>query len=543
MHEGGKIEQLNKHPLKNRDDLSMAYTPGVARVCRAIHEDPELAFRYTLKRNYVAVVSDGSAVLGLGDIGPRAAMPVMEGKAMLLKEFGGVDAFPICLDTKDPDEIVATVKAIAPGFGGINLEDISSPRCFEIEDRLKEELDIPVFHDDQHGTAVVVMAALFNGLKITGKRLEDLHVAMVGLGAAGIAVTRMLLQVGVREIIGCDTHGAIYVGRDDWDEMHPLKRWYAEQTNSERRSGGPGDVVDGADLFIGLSGPGVIEAHELSRMNDDAMVFAMANPEPEVMPEEAAQYARIVATGRSDYPNQINNVLCFPGLVPRRAGRPRRGDHRGDEAGGRVRDRRGDLPLGAVRGLHHPERVRPPGGGGRRGGGRRTRPAAPASRARARCSRRPHPRASARQPAPERRSAGRLAARLAARAAAPRTPAARCARGSRRSAPATCRRCRRSRSGPTTLLKFVVSNSSSTTLLALGGPVAGAVERVEHQRHRRVPVRGQRVRPLAELTGVVAHEAAPGGRQLTRVLRDRGDVGAPLGIPEPLVERRHEQVL
>ena len=209
MHEGGKIEQLNKHPLKNRDDLSMAYTPGVARVCLAIHEDPELAFRYTLKRNYVAVVSDGSAVLGLGDIGPRAAMPVMEGKAMLLKEFGGVDAFPICLDTKDPDEIVATVKAIAPGFGGINLEDISSPRCFEIEDRLKDELDIPVFHDDQHGTGVVVMAALFNGLKITGKRLEDLHVAMVGLGAAGIAVTRMLLQVGVGQIIGCDTNGAI----------------------------------------------------------------------------------------------------------------------------------------------------------------------------------------------------------------------------------------------------------------------------------------------------------------------------------------------
>ena len=197
MHEGGKIAQLNKHPLKTRDDLSMAYTPGVARVCRAIHDDPELAFRYTIKRNYVAVVTDGSAVLGLGDIGPRAAMPVMEGKAMLLKEFGGVDAFPICLDTKDPDEIVATVKAIAPGFGGINLEDISSPRCFEIEDRLKEELDIPVFHDDQHGTAVVVMAALFNALKITGKRLEDLQVAMVGLGAAGIAVTRMLLQVGV----------------------------------------------------------------------------------------------------------------------------------------------------------------------------------------------------------------------------------------------------------------------------------------------------------------------------------------------------------
>jgi malate dehydrogenase (oxaloacetate-decarboxylating) len=241
-------------------------------------------------------------------------MPVMEGKAMLLKEFGGVDAFPICLDTKDVDEIVATVKAIAPGFGGINLEDISSPRCFEVEDRLKEALDIPVFHDDQHGTAVVVMAALFNALKITGRRLEELQVAMVGLGAAGIAVTRMLLQVGVGEIIGCDTQGAIYVGRDDWEEMHPLKRWYAENTNSERRRGEPADVLEGADLFIGLSGPGVVEAADLDRMNDDAMVFAMANPEPEVVPEEAAEHVRILATGRSDYPNQINNVLCFPGL-------------------------------------------------------------------------------------------------------------------------------------------------------------------------------------------------------------------------------------
>jgi malate dehydrogenase (oxaloacetate-decarboxylating) len=314
MHEGGKISQLNKHPLTSRDDLSMAYTPGVARVCQAIDEDPELAFRYTIKRNYVAVVTDGSAVLGLGDIGPLAAMPVMEGKAMLLKEFANVDAFPICLDTKDPDEIVAAVKAIAPGFGGINLEDISSPRCFEIEERLKEELAIPVFHDDQHGTAVVVMAALFNGLKVTGKRLEDLHIAMVGLGAAGIAVTRMLLQVGVADIIGCDRRGAIFVGRDDWDEMHPLKRWYAEHTNRDRLDGGPADVLEGADLFIGLSGPGVIQASDLARMNDDAMVFAMANPQPEVSPEEAAQHVRILATGRSDYPNQINNVLCFPGL-------------------------------------------------------------------------------------------------------------------------------------------------------------------------------------------------------------------------------------
>src|SRR3954453_15128004 len=314
MHVGGKIEQRNKHPLKTRDDLSMAYTPGVARVCLAIADDPDLAYDYTIKRNFVAVVSDGSAVLGLGDIGPRAAMPVMEGKAMLLKEFGGVDGFPICLDTRDPDEIVQAEKLIAPGFGGINLEDISSPRCFEIEDRLKAELDIPVFHDDQHGTAVVVMAALFNALKVVDKRLEDLHVAMVGLGAAGIAVTRMLLQVGVGQIIGCDTRGAIYVGRDDWDEMHPLKRWYAENTNPDRRRGGPADVLEGADLFVGLSGPGVVEASDLDRMNSDAMVFAMANPEPEVMPEEAAQHARIIPPGRSDYANQINNVLCFPGL-------------------------------------------------------------------------------------------------------------------------------------------------------------------------------------------------------------------------------------
>ncbi|MEX0992456.1 MAG: NAD-dependent malic enzyme [Solirubrobacterales bacterium] len=314
LHFGGKIEQLNKAPLKTRDDLSMAYTPGVARVCSAIQDDRELTFKYTIKRNYVAVVSDGSAVLGLGDIGPEAALPVMEGKAMLLKEFGGVDAFPICLDTKDPDEIVAAVRAIAPAFGGVNLEDISSPRCFEIEDRLKDELDIPVFHDDQHGTAVVVMAALFNALKITGKRLRDLRVAMVGLGAAGIAVTRMLLQVGVSEIIGCDTRGIIYVGRDDWEDMHPLKRWYAENTNSEKRTGKPADALEGADLFIGVSGPGVIAAPDLSRMNSDAMVFAMANPLPEVMPEEAAKYVRIIATGRSDYPNQINNVLCFPGI-------------------------------------------------------------------------------------------------------------------------------------------------------------------------------------------------------------------------------------
>jgi malate dehydrogenase (oxaloacetate-decarboxylating) len=314
LHLGGKITQRNKHRLETRDDLSMAYTPGVARVCMAIHEDPEKAFRYTIKSNYVAVVTDGTAVLGLGDIGPEAALPVMEGKAMLFKEFADVNAFPICLDTTDTDEIVATVRAIAPVFGGINLEDISSPRCFEIEDRLKEELDIPVFHDDQHGTAIVVMAGLFNALKLTGKRIEDLRVGMVGLGAAGIAVTRMLLRVGVAEIIGCDTHGLIHTERDDWGEMHPLKRWYAENTNFAKRSGGPEDVLDDADLFIGLSGARVIRAEALERMRPDAMVFAMANPEPEVMPEDAAPFVRLVASGRSDYPNQINNVLAFPGV-------------------------------------------------------------------------------------------------------------------------------------------------------------------------------------------------------------------------------------
>ncbi len=316
LHMGGKIEQRNKQPLRTRDDLSMAYTPGVARVCTAIHEDPDKAFQYTIKRNTVAVVSDGTAVLGLGDIGPRAAMPVMEGKAMLFKEFAGVDAFPICLDTKDPDEIVAAVRAIAPGFGGINLEDISAPRCFEIEDRLKAELDIPVFHDDQHGTAVVVLAALLNAAKLTGRRLEDVRALVVGLGAAGVAVTRILLEAGVREIVGCDSRGALHVERADYRDgsMNPVKRWFSESTNPENRTGGPAEMVEGADLFIGLSGARVMPPEALGRMNRDAMIFAMANPNPEVSPEEAAPYARIVATGRSDYPNQINNVLCFPGV-------------------------------------------------------------------------------------------------------------------------------------------------------------------------------------------------------------------------------------
>jgi malate dehydrogenase (oxaloacetate-decarboxylating) len=278
MHKKGKIEQHNKYPLKTRDDLSMAYTPGVARVCEYIAEDKTKAFDFTIKANTVAVVSDGSAVLGLGDIGPEAAMPVMEGKAMLFKEFAQVDAFPICLATNDPEEIIQTVKLLAPTFGGINLEDISAPRCFEIEDRLKDELDIPVFHDDQHGTAVVVTAALFNSLKIVGKPIESLRVLMLGLGAAGIACTKMMQASGITDIIGCDRQGAISTDRFDYVDggMSPVKRWYAENSNPEKLSGGPNEVIEGCDLFIGLSG--------------------------------------IMATGRSDYPNQINNVLCFPGI-------------------------------------------------------------------------------------------------------------------------------------------------------------------------------------------------------------------------------------
>ena len=316
MHRGGKIELHNKYPLKTRDDLSMAYTPGVARVCTEIAGDRSKAFEFTIKKNTVAVVTDGTAVLGLGDIGPEASMPVMEGKAMLFKEFAGVDAFPIALDTRDPDEIVDAVRLIAPGFGGINLEDISAPRCFEIEDRLRDILDIPVFHDDQHGTAIVVMAALFNSLKIIGKPIESLRVVMLGLGAAGIACTKMMVAAGVTDIVGCDRRGAISTVREDYeaDEMPPIKRWFAETTNPEKLVGGPNDVLEGADLFIGLSGPGLVNASALAGMNRDAIVFAMANPTPEVMPEEAEPHVRIMATGRSDYPNQINNVLAFPGV-------------------------------------------------------------------------------------------------------------------------------------------------------------------------------------------------------------------------------------
>ena len=316
LHRGGKLYTGLKSAIKTRDDLSMAYTPGVGRVCMAINEDPEKAFQYTIRANTVAVVSDGSAVLGLGDIGPQAAMPVMEGKSMLFKEFADVDAFPICLDTKDPDEIVQTVKLIAPTFGGINLEDISSPRCFEIENRLVEDLDIPVFHDDQHGTAIVVLAALLNSCRLTGRRLEDLAVVIVGAGAAGVAVAKILMNSGVHSIVACDRHGAIHSGRPDYEDgsMNAPKTWLAEHTNQDRRGGSPAEVLEGADLFVGLSGPGIIDAGDLRRMNPDPFVFAMANPTPEINPEEAAPYVRVMATGRSDYPNQINNVLAFPGI-------------------------------------------------------------------------------------------------------------------------------------------------------------------------------------------------------------------------------------
>ena len=316
VHRRGKIHTGLSVPVKTRDDLSMAYTPGVARVCTAIADNPNKAFKYTIRANTVAVVSDGTAVLGLGDIGPQASLPVMEGKAMLFKEFADVDAFPIVLDTKDTDEIVETVRLIAPTFGGINLEDISSPRCFEIEQRLVEDLDIPVFHDDQHGTAIVTLAALINACRLTGRRIEDLCACMVGAGAAGVAVAKILIGAGIKSIVACDRHGAIHRDRDDYGggAMNAPKAWLAENTNPEGRSGTPREVLEGCDLFIGLSGPGIIDAKDLDRMNPDRFVFAMANPNPEVRPEEAAPYVRVMATGRSDYPNQINNVLAFPGV-------------------------------------------------------------------------------------------------------------------------------------------------------------------------------------------------------------------------------------
>jgi malate dehydrogenase (oxaloacetate-decarboxylating) len=311
LHLGGKIEIVPRSPVKTRDDLSMAYTPGVARVCRAIADDPQKVWTLTTKQHMVAVVTDGSAVLGLGDIGPEAALPVMEGKAMLFKEFGGLNAFPICLDARDPDEIIAIVKAIAPGFGGINLEDIAAPRCFEIERRLRDELDIPVFHDDQHGTAIVVLAALLNALRVVGKRLEDVKIVTTGCGAAGTAVTKILLAAGARTIVGCDEHGALYDGRPD---LNDAKREYAQLTNPAGERGPADEVLAGADVFIGLSVPGAVTRVGIGRMMHDSIVFALANPRSEVEPEEIEDLAAVIATGRSDYPNQINNVLAFPGV-------------------------------------------------------------------------------------------------------------------------------------------------------------------------------------------------------------------------------------
>src|SRR4051794_17466058 len=311
MHKGGKIEIVGKVAIKTRDDLSMAYTPGVARVSSAIHDDPESAWTLTIKGNTIAVVSDGTAVLGLGDIGPEAAMPVMEGNAMLFKELAGVDAFPLCLNTTDVDEIVRIVEGVAPTFGGINLEDIAAPRCFEIERRLKESLDIPVFHDDQHGTAVVALAALLNALKVVGKQAQDVHVVMVGAGAAGLACAKIILENGVSDLIVCDIGGTLHPGRTD---LTPELAAMGARTNQRGLVGSADDALKGADVVIGVSAPGAFTAGGVRTMATDAIVFAMANPTPEVQPEAVWNDVAIMATGRSDYPNQINNVLAFPGI-------------------------------------------------------------------------------------------------------------------------------------------------------------------------------------------------------------------------------------
>jgi malate dehydrogenase (oxaloacetate-decarboxylating) len=311
MHLGGKIEIRSKAPLATSDDLSMAYTPGVAAVCLAIAANPAEVYRYTIKRNSVAVVTDGSAVLGLGNIGPQAALPVMEGKAMLFKEFAGIDALPVCLSVGSTGELIRAVEQLAPVFGGINLEDIAAPRCFEVEARLKETLDIPVFHDDQHGTAVVVLAALRNALQLVGKRMDEVGVVISGVGAAGVAIAKILLEAGVPHVIGVDRAGAVYDGRENLNES---KQWFAEHTNRAGRTGTLHEVIAGADVFIGVSAPGLLSRDDVRAMADEPIVFALANPDPEITPAEAEGVAAVMATGRSDYPNQINNVLCFPGI-------------------------------------------------------------------------------------------------------------------------------------------------------------------------------------------------------------------------------------
>ncbi len=312
LHLGGKIEMRSKLAVNTRDDMSKAYTPGVGRVCMAIHDDPEAVWSLTGKGHSVAVVSDGSAVLGLGNIGAAASLPVMEGKALLFKEFGGVDAWPVVVDTQDTEEIISIVKAIAPGFGGINLEDISAPRCFEIEERLKKELDIPVFHDDQHGTAVVVLAGLINALRLVKKQPRDLKVVVAGVGASGTACTKILHSYGVKNIIGFDRQGALSENRDYGDNA--MKQWYADNTNPDGFTGSLEEGLKDADVFLGLAGPGLVTPEQIATMTDDAIVFALSNPDPEIWPEDVPENVRIMATGRTDYPNQVNNSLCFPGL-------------------------------------------------------------------------------------------------------------------------------------------------------------------------------------------------------------------------------------
>lgn len=314
LHEqwNGKLETISKTPVKSREDLSLAYTPGVAEPCKVIAADPEAAYKYTMKANTIAVVSDGSAVLGLGNIGPYAAMPVMEGKAVLFKEFGGVNAVPICLDTQDTEEIIKTVTYLAPGFGGINLEDISAPRCFEIEERLKKILDIPVFHDDQHGTAIVVLAGIINALKVVGKKKEDCRIVVNGAGSAGVAITRLLLTYGFPDIIMCDKAGII---SQKTEGLNWMQQKMAEITNRKGETGSLADALKGADIFVGVSAPGIVTPEMVSSMNSDAILFAMANPVPEIMPDLAkAAGAKVVGTGRSDFPNQVNNVVAFPGI-------------------------------------------------------------------------------------------------------------------------------------------------------------------------------------------------------------------------------------